>query len=154
MLTRCQRLRIDPIKNASKITYACTRQWLSDSGYSHFFENTVKIMTIITRQTAIPLTDERKTTLIHHFERVQGAYEKHKGRRRNFLSYAYVTYKFCELFGYTQYMPLLMFYKAPQNLFKAESVWRLMCSECGYEFTPTCTGDVREHLSRSIFVDP
>jgi hypothetical protein len=150
----CNRLKINPVTNASKITLTWTRSWLHDIGYSHYFENGVKIMTLLTHQRAIPLEEEQRTQLINHFQMVQESYDRFKKGRSNFLSYAYVTYKLCEILGYTQFMPLLIFYKNHENLFQAENVWKSMCAHVGLPFHPTCPSKLRSYRSRSIFVDP
>jgi hypothetical protein len=71
------------------------------------------------------------------FKEIQHPFEKHKGTRKNFLSYSYTTYKSCELLGYNEFLPLLPLLKAPQNLLKADAIWKKICEECKYEFIPT-----------------
>ena len=71
------------------------------------------------------------------FNEIQKPFEKYKGKRKNFLSYAYTTYKSCELLGYTEFLPFLQLLKAPQNLKRADDLWELICQDLKYEFIKT-----------------
>lgn len=66
------------------------REFLGASGYSSFFENVPNIISILTQVPSHRFTAEQKEQLNTIFLNVQLPYEKHKGRRKNFLSYAYV----------------------------------------------------------------
>ena len=57
--------------------------------------------------------------------------------RKNFLSYSYVLYKFCELLGedeYLQYFPLL---KSKEKLYQQDVIWKKICSDLQWEYIPT-----------------
>jgi hypothetical protein len=57
--------------------------------------------------------------------------------RKNFLSYSYVLYKFCELLGedeYLQYFPLL---KSKEKLYQQDVIWKKICDELRWEFIAT-----------------
>ena len=57
--------------------------------------------------------------------------------RKNFLSYSYVLYKFCELLGedeYLQYFPLL---KSKEKLYQQDVIWKKICCDLQWEFIPT-----------------
>lgn len=129
--------RIDPARDWKQITYGRVREFLQKTGYAHFFENIAQIICILTHRPAKRFTDEQKAKLTMIFNEIQAPFEKHKGNRKNFLSYSYTTYKSCELLGYTEFIPLLPLLKAPQNLLKADAIWRKICEECGYEFVQT-----------------
>ena len=57
--------------------------------------------------------------------------------RKNFLSYSYVLFKFCELLGedeYLQYFPLL---KSKEKLYQQDLIWKKICTDLLWEFIPT-----------------
>lgn len=114
---------------------------LSLSGYSAFFENTIKIRSIITGVQPEQLTDEERHTLTRMFVELQYPFEMFRGDRKNFLAYSYTIYKLCEMKGYTRFLPYLPLLKAPQNLIRADKIWKKMCEylgeERGYKFYPT-----------------
>jgi hypothetical protein len=72
------------------------------------------------------------------FKDIQGPFEKNcPPERKNFLSYSYVLYKFCELLGedeYLQYFPLL---KSKEKLYNQDVLFRKICEELKWEFIPT-----------------
>ena len=57
--------------------------------------------------------------------------------RKNFLSYSYVLYKFCELLDedqYLQYFPLL---KSKSKLYAQDQIWKKICDTLRWEYIPT-----------------
>ena len=57
--------------------------------------------------------------------------------RKNFLSYSYVLYKFCELLSedeYLQYFPLL---KSKEKLYHQDVIWKKICYDLRWEYIPT-----------------
>ncbi len=139
LLMKFDRMNINPRLNPEAVTYKRVRGFLQED-YSHFFENTVKI---ISKLTGIPprvLTPAERDELIQRFQDVQAPYERYKGTRKNFLSYAYVTYKFCELLGLDEFLDYLPLLKAPQNLLRADRIWEKICRDCEYPyiFTDSC----------------
>ena len=137
LLQECEKRSLNPMLSPEKITYSRIREFLKDIGYSHFFENIVKIIAILTRRPPLSFTESQKEELIDRFQEIQVAYENNKGKRKNCLSYSYIMYKFCELLGYDQFLPFLPLLKAPQNLLAADRIWKLVCSECKYQYIPT-----------------
>ena len=137
VLVQCQKRGIDPVKNPEQITYRRMRQFLSDSNFSMRFENTIKIMSIITERTPVRLTSQQRSELTRLFKQIQEPFMRHRGRRKNFLSYSYTMYKLCELLGYNELLPYLPLLKAPGNLLKADKLWKKICEDCNFEFVPT-----------------
>ena len=72
------------------------------------------------------------------FKDIQAPFKKHcPPERKNFLSYSYVLYKFCELLGedeYLQYFPLL---KSKEKLYNQDVLFKKICEELRWEFIPT-----------------
>lgn len=133
----CERYRINPITEPSKITYHLVREFLRKIGYSHFYENTVQIISILTKQPPPRFTNEQKEQLTQIFNETQEPFQRHKGNRKNFLSYSYVIYKSCELLGLGHMLPMLPLLKIPQNLLESDAIWKKICEECNYEFIKT-----------------
>lgn len=118
------------------MTLTRMREYLGRKGYSGFFEN---VPQIISRLTMVPpkrFTVEQKELLNHLFLKLQAPFEAIKGKRKNFLSYSYVSYKLCELLKYNEFLPLLRLLDH-RNLLSADEIWRKVCAHCGFEFIPT-----------------
>jgi hypothetical protein len=65
-------------------------------------------------------------------------FDKHcPTERKNFLSYSYVLYKFCELLSEDEYLPLFPLLKSKEKLFQQDCIWRQICKELRWEFIPT-----------------
>ena len=133
----CVKRGIDSVKNPRQITYWRVRTVLQETGYSHFFENIVKIIGILTGRPSRTLKLHQRRELIKRFNEIQKPFDRVKGKRRNFMSYSYVTYKLVELLGYTEFMPFLPLLKAPQNLLAADRLWKKVCDACRYQYIPT-----------------
>jgi len=57
--------------------------------------------------------------------------------RKNFLSYSYVLYKFCELLSedkYLKYFPLL---KSKEKLYQQDLIWNKICNTLHWEYIAT-----------------
>lgn len=137
LLHQCSIHRINPKAEPDRLTYSVVRQFLQTTGFSRFFENIPKIMHLLTGVEPHKFTREQKKLLINIFLEVQPSFEKNRGRRKNFLSYSYVTYKICELLGLPQFLTRLPLLKAPKNLLAADNIWRSVCKDLKYEFIPT-----------------
>jgi len=72
------------------------------------------------------------------FKDIQKPFDTHcPAERKNFLSYSYVLYKFCELLSedeYLQYFPLL---KSKEKLYQQDVIWKMICQDLMWEFIPT-----------------
>lgn len=105
-----------------------------DKSYRKYYENTMLITCKITGRAPPRLTPTQETQLKHMFLSIQPAFEKHCPKdRKNFISYSYCLYKFCELLGlpYTQYFSLL---KGKEKLSKMDSIWVKICNELNWEY--------------------
>lgn len=137
LLRECRKRSLNPITQPEEITYLRVREFLRQNEFSHFFENIVKLISILTKRPSSELTPQQEQTLIGYFDEIQSSFDRHKGKRKNFLSYSYVTHKFCELLGYDQFLPFLPLLKAPPNLLAADRIWKCICADLGYQFIPT-----------------
>ena len=57
--------------------------------------------------------------------------------RKNFLSYAYVLHKFCELLEFDdllEYFPLL---KSREKLHQQDIIWKKICRDLKWQFIPS-----------------
>ena len=72
------------------------------------------------------------------FRDIQEPFNKHcPESRKNFLSYSYVLYKFCELLGEDDYLPCFPLLKSKEKLYQQDVIWRQICKELHWEFIST-----------------
>lgn len=137
LLTQCMMHRIDPIREPERVTYTFVRSALQRTGFCQFFENSTQLISLLTKRQPRRFTDEEKAQLTRIFREIQAPFEKHKGKRKNFLSYSFTLYKLCELLGLREFLPYLPLLKAPANLLAADALWEKICHELDYEFVRT-----------------
>jgi hypothetical protein len=72
------------------------------------------------------------------FKEIQDPFDKHcPEERKNFLSYSYVLYKFCELLGEDAFLQCFPLLKSKEKLYQQDLIWKLICKELKWEFIPT-----------------
>jgi len=78
---------------------------------------------------------ETEEKLRHMFKEIQPSFQKHCPKnRRNFLSYHYVLYKFCELLDMDEFLHCFPLLKNRDKLYQQDNVWKLICFEMHWEF--------------------
>lgn len=137
LLRECQQLRIDPVQQPEKITYRFVRYALRRTQHCNYFENIPQLIARITQRPVHYFSEEQRSLLINIFEMIQVPFKKHKGKRKNFLSYAYILYKFCELLDLPEFLPFLPLLKAPENLLATDLIWEKICQDCSFQYIPT-----------------
>jgi hypothetical protein len=137
VLQACELLGFNPIEQPEKLTYSFIRKTLRDAGFAEFFENVSQIRSLVSTKPMPRFTDLQREQLQRLFMEIQEPFEKHRGERKNFLSYAFITRKLCELLGYFEFLPFLPIFKAVKNRDRADEVWRKICEDINIEFVPT-----------------
>ena len=126
------------ISFTSEIKSSKVKQYLKKLGYSAYYENMHTIANTISGMPTPKLSPELEKKLKDMFHLIQDPFYKHKSpKRKNFLSYNYVLYKFCELLGEDDlliYFPLL---KCQKNLHVQDTIWRKICEELSWEYIAT-----------------
>jgi len=126
------------IKKLEDITHAKIRSLLKKLKLNKYYEHVPYITNILNGITAPKMPQELEERLRIMFKDIQAPFEKHcPPERKNFLSYSYVLYKFCELLGedeYLEYFPLL---KSKEKLYNQDVLFRKICKELRWEFIPT-----------------
>lgn len=123
--------------NKKNINRIVIQKILKKLGYSKLYKHTPFIINKITGKPAPTISREIEDKFIKMFEMIQEPWEifKPKGRK-NFISYPYILYKFCELLELEyllDYFPMLDF----PNLAIPDKVWKQICGHLKWEFYPT-----------------
>jgi len=126
------------IKNLEEITHAKIRGLLKKLRLNKYYEHVPYITNILNGIKPPNMPQELEELLRIMFKDIQKPFDKNcPAERKNFLSYSYVLYKFCELLGedeYLQYFPLL---KSKEKLYHQDVIWKKICADLRWEFIPT-----------------
>jgi hypothetical protein len=126
------------IQTLSEITHAKVRSLLKNLRMNKYYENVPYITSVLNGFVPPRMSQGLEDKLRLMFIQIQLPFNKHcPSDRKNFLSYSYVLYKFCELLGedqYLQYFPLL---KSKEKLYKQDQIWSLICKELSWEYIKT-----------------
>jgi ribosomal protein S27E len=126
------------IKNAAEITHTKVRALLKKLDMNKYYEHAPYITTILNgvKPPTMPQPLEDKLRLM--FGQIQKPFEKHcPADRKNFLSYSFTLYKFCELLGEDEYLPCFPLLKSKEKLHRQDDIWKLITRELNWEFIPT-----------------
>lgn len=126
------------LTNPSDITPKKVKEYLKKLKLSKYYEHVQNITLILTGKSAPKFSPQLEATLRQMFEQIQEPFELYRPKNRtNFLSYAYVIWKFLELLSedsYREYLPLL---KSQQKLYQADCIWKQICAHLKWEFIPS-----------------
>lgn len=126
------------VKKLEDITHAKIRGLLKKLRLNKFYEHVPYITNILNGIKPPNMPQELEEYLRIMFKDIQRPFDDNcPSERKNFLSYSYVLYKFCELLGedeYLQYFPLL---KSKEKLYQQDVIWKKVCHDLKWEFIPT-----------------
>lgn len=126
------------IKSLDDITHAKVRNLLKKLKLNKYYEHVPYITNILNGIKPPNMPQELEERLRIMFKDIQMPFDKHcPSERKNFLSYSYTLYKFCELLcedEYLQYFPLL---KSKEKLYSQDVIWKKICDELCWEYIAT-----------------
>lgn len=103
--------------------------------YNKYYEHIAHILNRLNGVHAPVMSREVEEKLRFMFREIQPSFQKHcpKGRS-NFLSYAYVLYKFCELLELDEYLPSFPLLKNRDKLYIQDKIWQKICADLQWQF--------------------
>lgn len=105
-------------------------------GYDRYYDHATQILFRITEIPPLQMSADMEQTLKLMFMEIQEPFELYKGdNRRNFSSYSYIIYKFCQLLEYTEFLPKLKLHKDKSKLYEHDRIWKQICKHLGGEKT-------------------
>jgi hypothetical protein len=131
-------LKKERITNMGILKPTKLREILRKMKCSKYYEHIPHIINRLNGQNAPFMSREDEEKLRHMFREIQPSFKKHcpKGRR-NFLSYGYVLYKFCELLEMDEYLACFPLLKNRDKLYMQDKTWQLICKEMNWQFIST-----------------
>ena len=126
------------IKNLEEITHAKVRSFLKKLKLNKYYEHVPYIANILNGIQPPKMSLELEERLRRMFQDIQEPFNKHcPENRKNFLSYSYVLYKFCELLGEDEYLDCFPLLKSKEKLYQQDVIWKKICKELLWEFIST-----------------
>jgi len=126
------------IKNLEEITHAKVRALLKKLKMNKYYEHVPYISNILNGINPPKMSEELEHKLRKMFKDIQEPFNKHcPENRKNFLSYSYVLYKFCELLEEDEYLDCFPLLKSKEKLHQQDVIWRNICKELRWEYIPT-----------------
>ena len=128
-------LKKERVTNIAALKPSKLREILRSMGKSKYYEHIPHIINRLNGQNAPFMSREDEERLRHMFREIQPAFKRHMPKgRRNFLSYAYVLYKFCELLEMDEFLPCFSRLKNREKLIMQDRTWKLICNEMNWGF--------------------
>jgi len=131
-------LKKERITNMSSLKPTKLREILRKMKCSKYYEHIPHIINRLNGQNAPFMSREDEEKLRHMFREIQPSFKKHcpKGRR-NFLSYGYVLYKFCELLEMDEYLSCFPLLKNRDKLYLQDKTWEKICGDQNWQYLRT-----------------
>lgn len=120
-------------KTFQDLNYALTRKLLKKIGKPKFFRN-IYLIIAITKKESLDIPKDIEIEIYRMFEKIQEPFEKHKGTRKNFLSYDYTLYKFFEILNLNEYLDYCKLLDNKDKLYDNDIIWEKICKDVVPEF--------------------
>ena len=131
-------LQKERIKDLKEITHPKVRTLLKKLKLNKYYEHVPYITTILNGLVPPRMSNALEAKLRLMFSEIQAPFEKHCPKeRKNFLSYSYVLYKFCELLGEDDFLPCFPLLKSKEKLKQQDIIWKNITQELQWEYIPT-----------------
>jgi hypothetical protein len=131
-------LKKERITNMSSLKPTKLREILRKMKASKYYEHIPHIINRLNGQNAPFMSREDEEKLRHMFREIQPSFKKHRPQgRRNFLSYGYILYKFCELLEMDEYLGCFPLLKNRDKLYLQDKTWEKICADQTWEYIRT-----------------
>ncbi len=132
IVAELKKQRITDFKN---LKYRQMREVLRKLKMNRQYDHIPYIISRLNGSIAPVMDRETEEKLRHMFKEIQPSFQKHCPKnRRNFLSYSYVLYKFCELLELDEFLSAFPLLKNRDKLYQQSKVWQQICIDQQWEF--------------------
>lgn len=123
------------VASVNEVTQTKVKMYLKKLNLNKFYEHARQITNILSGKPPPVISGELYETLINMFHDIQEPFEEVCPKsRKNFFSYSYILYKFCELLGEIDMMELFPLLKSREKLYQQDCIWRDICKITGWVF--------------------
>jgi rubrerythrin len=123
------------VVSVNEVTQTKVKMYLKKLNLNKFYEHARQITNILSGKPPPIISGELYETLVNMFHDIQEPFEEVCPKnRKNFFSYSYILYKFCELLGEIDMMELFPLLKSREKLYQQDCIWRDICKITGWVF--------------------
>ena len=123
------------ITNLLELNKKKMKSILKKIGYNDYYEHIHYIINKLSNLPSPKITRDMEKIFIKMFTKIEGPWEIYKQiGRKNFLSYSYVLYKFCELLELDHLLDCFTLHKDPNKLMENDEIWKKICEHLNWEF--------------------
>lgn len=123
------------ITNLSNLNKKKMKLILKKLGYNDYYEHIHYIINKLSNLPPPRISRDMEKIFIKMFTKIEGPWEIYKQpNRKNFLSYSYVLYKFCELLELDHLLDCFTLHKDLNKLMENDEIWKKMCTHLNWEF--------------------
>lgn len=131
-------IKKEKITDLKSLNYKTMRAILKKLKIHRYYEHSNYIINRINGVSTPQFTPEIEEKLCNMFKEIQAPFAKHSStQRKNFLSYSYTLYKFCQLLGLNEFLPHLQLLKSRTKMYHQDQLWKKICVDCNLRFIPT-----------------
>lgn len=104
----------------------------SDKKYNQYYDHIFHIINRLNGDKPLNMTPEMESNLRFLFLQIQEPFNKYcPEERKNFISYNFVFYKFCQMLGYREFLKYFPLLKSKDKLYEQEKIWQKIMNEIG-----------------------
>ena len=108
---------------------------LKKLGYNDYYEDIHYIINKLSNLPPPKITRDMEKIFIKMFTKIEAPWRLYKQPgRKNFLSYSYVLYKFCELLELDHLLDCFTLHKDPNKIMENDDIWKKICTHLNWEF--------------------
>lgn len=128
-------IKKERITNMAMITPDKMRQLLKKIHKNDYYEHVPYIINQLNGLPAPVIAPEIEEIIRGMFKAIQIPFEKYcPNKRKNFLSYNYVMYKFFELLELDEYLQCFQLLKSRTKLHQQDQIWKNICADLNWQF--------------------
>lgn len=132
ILTEINRMRI---KNLSTLNRITLRRILKKLRLNKYYEHIPYIIYKLNNIQPLRISRETEKKFRYMFIQIQEPWELYKPKgRKNFLSYSYILYKFCELLELDHLLDCFSLLKSYNKLNEQDLIWQKICKYVNWEY--------------------
>jgi uncharacterized Zn finger protein (UPF0148 family) len=130
-----QEIKKEKIRDTAKLSYHKLREILKKLKANKYYEHIYYIIYRLNGISPPNFSPDMEEKLRNMFKEIQGPFLKHcPPKRKNFLSYSYVLFKFCQLLEKDEYLKHFSLLKSREKLHIQDQIWKNICEEIRWEF--------------------
>jgi hypothetical protein len=130
-------LKKERITNMAAVKQSKLKEILKKIKFNKY-EHVPHILSRLNGQNAPVMSRENEEKFRYMFREIQPSFQRHcPPDRKNFLSYSYVLYKFCELLELDEFLPCFPLLKNRDKLYQQDKIWEKICEDMKWQFIRT-----------------